>query len=189
MANKDRIKKKEIGKRGHHKPDMLKPEERCDLAQEALEEDRKVRSRNKNIPLETILEMIDKKEMGVCEVARQLGVSHQVISKRLNRYAMHISGLKSFKKYKADILSIKQSELINSMSEEEIAAASIKDRTVMFGIFYDKERLERGQATEIHSVEEMDQSIEALEAEEQRLLIKLGKKKAIEGEVLETVHG
>lgn len=81
----------------------------------------------------------------------------------LIRYGINDKCLESFKKSRADIFAGIQESVAASLSEEDIKKASVRDRTILLGTLYDKERLERGQSTSNQSVffrlvEESDQA-------------------------------
>jgi len=56
---------------------------------------------------------------------------------------------------RAAILAEKQAEILSSIGHEDIKSASMLQKTTAFGILFDKERLERNQATEIVDVRAM----------------------------------
>jgi len=105
----------------------------------------------KDIPIETIIELKTKHDppLSDTQIANLLNCSKQNINQRLKDYRDDIQGLPAFKKNRADILALTQSRIINSLTNKDIQKTPAVQRATMFGIFYDKERLERGQATEI----------------------------------------
>jgi hypothetical protein len=54
-----------------------------------------------------------------------------------------------YKKHRADILTGLQHKILSTLTTEDIKAASLLQRVTATGILHDKERLERGQATDI----------------------------------------
>lgn len=94
---------------------------------------------------EKILDLI---KMNPNLTTRQLGKltdsDHTAIVKCLQRYGIKREYLDSFKENRADILAGIQETVASTFTEEDIKKASIRDRTILFGTLYDKERLERG---------------------------------------------
>lgn len=74
--------------------------------------------------------------------------SHSSVAERLKPY---IQGdeidLEVYKTHRADLMTLKQAQVMGALTIEDIEKASAKDKALVYGIFYDKERLERGQST------------------------------------------
>ena len=102
----------------------------------------------KNIPIDLILYYIETKGLNQTETAQLLGCDSSNISRRLQEIDYIPGHLKSFKEGRADILAFHQSEILKQLTTEKLKKAQARDLTTMFGIFYDKERLERGESTE-----------------------------------------
>lgn len=83
------------------------------------------------------------------EIATLNNCDRTTVSKILSQYDIEHSKLEDFKNNRADILAGIQQRIVNAITPEEIKKAPIQVKSMMFGVFYDKERLERGQATEI----------------------------------------
>ena len=99
---------------------------------------------SRNIPIETIIELKTKGLLDK-DVAKLLDCSQQNVSGRLKEWRKEVQGLETFKKNKADVLSVIQSKILNKLSEAEIKKATAYQKVGMFSLLYDKERLERGQ--------------------------------------------
>jgi DNA-binding transcriptional regulator LsrR (DeoR family) len=86
------------------------------------------------------------------EIAKSLNISDQAVSQTLKRYSIEHNVSKSFREHRAEILSGIQEKIIKQVDCLSIKIDSpkgLKDATTAFGILYDKERIERGQATSI----------------------------------------
>ena len=70
-----------------------------------------------------------------------------------------------FQAKKADILSIFQRKMLYGITDEQIAAMSVPQRMMAFGILFDKERLLRGQPTSISQVGSVIVSIRSQQKE------------------------
>ncbi len=81
------------------------------------------------------------------EIAKTLDCSISLITHTLKRYGLNQQVIESFKQQRAEILAGKQAELMSSLSSEDIQKASPYQKVGMFGILYDKERLERDLST------------------------------------------
>ena len=115
----------------------------------------------KRIPIEAILELKLKGNSDK-DIATLLHCSQQNVSARLREYRDEVETLENFKKNRADILAVVQKKLLNSLSDADIKKATAYQRIGMFGILYDKERLERGESTE--NIHVLTQAISDLQA-------------------------
>ena len=130
----------------------------------------------KRIPIEAILELklkgnSDKDIATLLHCSQQnvstsiktrIETSQQNVSARLREYRDEVETLENFKKNRADILAVVQKKLLNSLSDADIKKATAYQRIGMFGILYDKERLERGESTE--NIHVLTQAISDLQA-------------------------
>lgn len=112
----------------------------------------------KGIPLETILELRDKK-LTLEQIGKIVGCTKQTVSQRLRDYQPTFDKIERFKKHRADFLTHKQAEILGSLTDRDIKDASLLQRTTAFGILYDKERLERNQSTENISIKSITQTL------------------------------
>jgi predicted DNA-binding protein YlxM (UPF0122 family) len=100
------------------------------------------------------------------EIADVFGVSRQSIHEALQPYVGNSEiNLKTWKDNRADILAVHQSRVLSSLTDSDLEKASARDKAIVFGTLYDKERLERGQSTSnqsvfFHIVQESDQAEE-----------------------------
>lgn len=106
------------------------------------------------------------------EVGKIFGVGKQAVMHLVNKYVSDGIDLQIYKTHRADILASKQLQILKSITDDDIQKASAYQRVGMFGILYDKERLERGQSTQnlafkdmSRDLSEMDKEIKVLEAE------------------------
>ena len=81
------------------------------------------------------------------KIGRLAGVSKQAISQLIKRNGLDPEDVAVFKKDKSLILHSKQKLLLESLTQEEIKKMSGRDKTVSFGIIYDKTRLEDDKST------------------------------------------
>ena len=125
----------------------------------------------KPIPLADIIDLRNK-GLTLEQIGKLVGCSHQNISYRLQPFMEEIEGLKSFKDNRADVLAAYQHRILNSLQATDLGKSSPYQKVGMFGILYDKERLERGQSTSnvayadySRTVSDMDKEIASLESE------------------------
>jgi DNA-directed RNA polymerase specialized sigma subunit len=100
----------------------------------------------------SILALAVAADIKSAEIARVLNTSPENVCQVLNRYGIERNNLESFKKNRADILAGTVEKLLNTVNLADAKAESckdIRDLAVAVGALSDKERLERGQATEI----------------------------------------
>lgn len=94
-----------------------------------------------------ISELVAQGIKSPAEIAEKTGVTPQAASQQLSQYIKDVTALDDYKKNRADILADTQRRVLSAMSDSDIKKASGKDKALMYGIFYDKERLERGEST------------------------------------------
>uniref|UniRef100_A0A6M3J291 Putative DNA binding, helix-turn-helix domain containing protein n=1 Tax=viral metagenome TaxID=1070528 RepID=A0A6M3J291_9ZZZZ len=84
------------------------------------------------------------------EIGTLLGCNKSNIAYHLEKLGLNgeLEDLEAWKKHKADILALKQREILKTLNLTELKKIPPGSRVVSFGILYDKERLERGQSTE-----------------------------------------
>jgi len=118
----------------------------------------------KGIPLEDILEL-RRKDLTLKQISVILGCSEANVHKRLKGFAPVQVKIDRYKRHRADLLTLTQATLHDSITPDVINEATLLQRTTALGILYDKERLERGQSTsniDIHT--DIRNSIERVEA-------------------------
>lgn len=101
---------------------------------------------NGPVPITRLISLRLKK-LSYEQIGKIVGRAKETVWERLQPYKDAIDGLQDFKDQKADILAIQQAEIINSLTPEDIKQTPAVQRATMFGIFYDKERLERDLST------------------------------------------
>jgi len=116
----------------------------------------------KDIPLETIIKY-RKKNLTIDEISRVLGVSHQTLHKRIAPYRDELDYIDDINTYRADLLSILGHRILKSLSIEDIKKATAYQRVGMYGILYDKLRLETGQSTSNVAYADMGSKVQDLD--------------------------
>jgi len=106
---------------------------------------------NKGIDVKKALEL---RQQGVTytDIGKVFNVSKQAVEQALRPYKGKFRQLEQYKVNRADILAEIQLEILKSLDCDSIKKASAYQRIGMYGILYDKERLERGESTENVSV-------------------------------------
>jgi hypothetical protein len=99
------------------------------------------------IPISKIIELRNKK-LTYSQIGKILGCSRENICMRLQPFRHSIENIKQVKDNRADTLAVISDTVLNSLTIEDIKKASAYQRVGMFGILYDKERLERGESTQ-----------------------------------------
>ena len=130
----------------------------------------------KGIPIETIIEL-KTRGLNNTQIAKICGCSKENIRIRLRPLLSDLASLPFYKRHRGDVLALRQKQIMDSMDEDTIEKASLKDRGIVFGILYDKERLERGKSTA--NVAYMD--LVRAEKEKQREIEELEKEMGIKG--------
>lgn len=83
------------------------------------------------------------------EIAKLTNSTHAHVLRTLKRFNLIQDNIKRYKDNRADILAGIQDRLLSSITLEDVQKTSLRDKIVSAGILYDKERLERDQATMI----------------------------------------
>lgn len=83
------------------------------------------------------------------QVGKLHDISGQRVSQIITKYGIDLNELGEFKDNRADIFAQLQKVITESLTLDEIKKAPAASRVLMLCQIYDKERLERGQATEI----------------------------------------
>lgn len=106
----------------------------------------RAKSKPKRTPVKRVLAQL---ALGASQsaVAKSVNVSRQAVSQMLKRYAIDDNLLESFKRDRADIFAGIQLSVANSLTDADIKKASVRDKTILLGTLYDKERLERDLST------------------------------------------
>lgn len=82
-------------------------------------------------------------------IAKMFDCSHQAVSGAIKRHAGRLQRVENFKKNRADLFAEKQHELLSGLDRAAVKKMAPAAAVVALGILFDKERLERGQSTEI----------------------------------------
>ena len=81
------------------------------------------------------------------EIAKELKVSRNTVSKALAKVSDYKEGIELFRKQRADILDEKQLLILDAIDAKKVSEAKLRDLAVAAGILFDKNRLERGLST------------------------------------------
>jgi len=85
------------------------------------------------------------------EIAQQMGVSRPAVTKALAKLPPSLlasNDVKTYRRHRADIFADFQRLILTYITPDKLKGASINQLGTLFGIVYDKEKLERGQATQ-----------------------------------------
>ena len=118
------------------KPETLHPERRA-----------------KNTPIAKLADLKAKNPgLSSRQLGKIVGISHTAVNTLFKRHNVDVEQLEQFREHRADLLTLHQERVLASISEEDLKKASARDKAIVFGTLYDKERLERGQSTSNQSV-------------------------------------
>ena len=97
-----------------------------------------------------LIETLRNNQGNVSASAKDLGVSRQAITKRRANLpkGLETADVTDFRKNRATTFASLQQILLQYITPEKLKKASIQQLGTLFGIMYDKERLERNLATE-----------------------------------------
>jgi len=101
----------------------------------------------KYIPTESILEFRSK-GLTHAQIAQLLGCNRSAITQRLLKIDSELQNLDNYKKHRADVIMLKGRQVLKNITPSKLQKASAYQLAGMFGILYDKERLERDKSTQ-----------------------------------------
>ena len=138
--------------------------------QDKVQEKRDAGKRNAyiEIPLEVLIHFCQS-GMSQRAIARSLGVAEMTVHNAFAKHGLDWQRLKAFRDTKAEVLNLKQMQLLEKMTVEKMEAASLRDQATTLNILNNAEKIERGQATKIMNVRILTDQLSELDAEEARL--------------------
>jgi transposase len=95
---------------------------------------------------------INNPSMNNKEIAKIVGRDASSVYRALKNYGIDTKKVNTYKKLRADILAGTQGRIIENITEEDLTKAGLRDKAIAFGVFFDKERLERNQSTANYSL-------------------------------------
>jgi len=118
------------------KPETLHPERRA-----------------KNTPINKLIQQkLENPNLSHKQLGKLNGISSPAVTALFKRHNVDIEQLEQFREHRADLLTLHQERVLSSITAEDLKKASARDKAIVFGTLYDKERLERGQSTSNQSV-------------------------------------
>lgn len=133
----------------------------------------KIDTTPKYLAIEDIIGLVDGKGLDYTQTAKILGVTKQAIQQQCKRHGIVSGRLKKYRKYKGDIIELKEAMLLNALSEADTNKASLMQKATTFAILYDKGRLESDKSTANINVQgvltKIDSKLQDLEEERERL--------------------
>ena len=100
----------------------------------------------KGLPIEPML-LLRRKGLSYQQIADIVKCTKANVIERIHNTEPYIDNIDAIKKAKSDLLHIKQSQILNSLTLEDIKESSAYQKVGMFGILYDKTRLEDDRST------------------------------------------
>lgn len=98
------------------------------------------------IPVQTLIELSEKGLNGT-QIAKIVGISRNAVCQSFKRHNYTPQHLKAYQSAKAAVYDHYQDQVLRTLTPAEIKKAPLAARTMLFGVLYDKARLERGQST------------------------------------------
>lgn len=114
------------------------------------------------------------KGVSYVDLAQYFDVPKSTIHYHLQPLMPDTSNIDVFKKFRADLLTVKQESILKSLDDGSIKEMSGLQKATAFGILYDKERLERDKSTSNVSFNGMMGDYATLERERKAMLEELG---------------
>ena len=89
------------------------------------------------------------------EIAAAVDSARSLVYRVCERYGIDLNASNEYRKHRADVLAGLQERILQTVDKATIEKASLMQRAATLGILYDKERLERGEATQIVDAREL----------------------------------
>ena len=112
--------------------------------------------------------------MSVEDIARLYGSTESSVRSFCSRNGLSLVDLRNWKKVRADVVAIKQAQMIEAITPEKMQAASLRDLVAATVGLHGVERLERGQSTANVDFHELTGRLGDLTAAENKLREELG---------------
>jgi hypothetical protein len=124
---------------------------------------KRTKSTKKATPIQAKILKIKEQhpDLSTHKIAGLVPCHHTSVIKCLTKYHIDAKGLESYKQHRGDIVAGVGERIIKSVTDDDIKRMPIGQRIMSYGILYDKERLERGQATSI--TDDMSSMIDRIE--------------------------
>ena len=102
---------------------------------------------HKDIAVEDIVDLVDKKGLSHGEAAKVLDVSRQNISQLCKTYGIRHGGVEKYRKKELDLIDMVKAKHLYSLARGKPKGDKPKDDATIFGILYDKGALASGKPT------------------------------------------
>lgn len=109
---------------------------------------RKPRARITDKERQKILELGSNPKARHEDIAKVVDVERSTVTRILARYGLEKRNIDDYINNRPEILAGLQDKILQSITIDDIKKVPAAQRTMMYGILYDKERLERGQSTD-----------------------------------------
>ncbi len=124
-------------------------------------------------PIEEIIELIGKKGLSYEKAGKVLGISAPSVWERCKRHGIIPKGLNRYRGAKLDLIDSKASLLLYALTWDKIKKLSPYQLVGMYGILYDKARLEADKSTQNINLQgvlgKLESKLQNLEEEKERL--------------------
>lgn len=104
-------------------------------------------------------------DMTPTQIGNKVGCSHSNVIQCLQRYGINQEALETYKGNRAEVFAGLQERILSSLTPDDLKKTPAIQRITAAGILYDKERLERGQANQITSIQTVSIDIQTTIAE------------------------
>lgn len=98
------------------------------------------------IPIAKLIDL-RKKGLELEEIGAIVGCTKQNVQQRIKQYVQSVDYLQIIKDNRADHLTITNDKVLNELTGRDLKEVGERDLAVVYGVLYDKERLERDKST------------------------------------------
>lgn len=109
----------------------------------------------KNTPFSLLQQLKNKyPKISLRHLGRLVGISQEAVRQQFLRHGVDFDtgkpvAVNIYREHRGDVLASKQISALGALTDKKLKDASARDLAIVFGTLYDKERLERGEATVI----------------------------------------
>lgn len=128
-----------------------------------------LKMRAKYVPTERLLDLRNR-GLSYQQIGKLCGgLTKQAVQQRIALADYQQGEVRQFVRDRADFLAEMQYRILSTIDNEEIKRAPFGTKIVSMGILFDKERLERGQTTEIISYDDIRARQDALRSQRDQI--------------------
>ena len=97
--------------------------------------------------IEKIAHLRGVKGLTLEQIGKILGITKEAVWELCERHGIIKDGIANYRQYKLDMIEGKESLVLSNLTTQDIQKASARDKAVIFGILFEKGRLQSDRST------------------------------------------